>query len=186
MTGLFHNGFAVNDKGAILVTIVTKAQPDASKPGHEARGLLIDASTNPNPTPNNKWTATPISVPPAWNVPPSTTTPVICYGRDINNNGDLLGVFSDGTQSGAFIYNTGLYNTPPTPPTPPPAPTALPFTISYHSNGARLNDPSAGGKLQVVGRLGNIPHTDNSDTFSNIWKLRVIRLFRGGRCAVLT
>ena len=31
-----------------------------------------------------------------------------------------------------------------------------------------------------------IPYADNSDTFSNVWKLRVIRLLRGFRWTVLT
>ena len=34
--------------------------------------------------------------------------------------------------------------------------------------------------------METIPYADNSDTFSNVWKLRVIRLLRGFRWTVLT
>ena len=47
------------------------------------------------------------------------------------------------------------------------------------SRSGRCNKAHLGYQTRIV------PYADNSDTFSNIWKLRVIRPFRGFRCAVL-
>ena len=95
--------------GAILVTVQKKATADSTDPDYEMRGLLIDTTGQPFPTRQR-----PGGQPPGFlscqHHGIQTETPKICYGRDINNNGDLLGVFSDGTQYGAFIYNTGLYD----------------------------------------------------------------------------
>jgi hypothetical protein len=40
--------------------------------------------------------------------------------------------------------------------------------------GSLAEDLFVPGDIPIV-----IPYADNSDTFSNIWKLRAIRLFRG-------
>ena len=54
----------------------------------------------------------------------------------------------------------------------------------------RLDKNPAGRSLvrttSPASRTRVIPYADNSDTFSNVWKLRVIRLLRGFRWTVLT
>jgi hypothetical protein len=65
-------------------------------------------------------------------------------------------MYSDGTQHGVFIYNTGLYSDSGA----ASEPEVLPFTTFVNNSaGAKLNDPSADGKLQVVGRLGDVNGT---------------------------
>ena len=52
---------------------------------------------------------------------------------------------------------------------------------------ARMRKAHGLGDEDIEEYLGHlIPYAGNSDTFSNVWKLRVIRLLRGFRCAVLT
>ncbi len=134
-------GFSINDRGALLVSVQKILHHLTTDPEYQRRGLLIDTTVTP-------WTATWIPVvPPLWN---PDETPKICIGRQINNNGDLLGGYSDGgTQHGAFLYNTGLYSA-----SEPETPTVLPFTTSSYVVSS-FNDPSLYRPLQVVGRLGD-------------------------------
>ena len=119
--------------------------PSSSDPDYQKRGLLIDTTkTDPD---SGKWIATWIPVVQTlWN---PDETPTTCYGRDINNNGDLVGVYrSDviGTNYGAFIYSTGLYDG-----LAPSTPIVLPFTLQ--SPVVKINNPIANRPSQIVGGL---------------------------------
>jgi hypothetical protein len=82
--------------------------------------------------------------------------PVVCYGRGINNNGDLMGIFRghfpDGTTSASiFTYNTGLYGTPTIP--------VDPLITIANTLTARLNNPRHGEPLRIAGMLGDSTST---------------------------
>lgn len=165
-----NNALSINDCegiydcGVILVNVQKILHPYNTDPDYEQRGLLIDTRAKPFPTSlATRWTATWIPVVPSpWN---SAETPKVCYGRSINNNGDLLGGFFDGTQYGAFVYNTGLYDTPAT------EPDVLPFPVLNGS--VRLNDPIPGDPLWLVGNLGDA----NSTAFRYTVETRVLEGF---------
>ena len=79
---------SINDRGAILVTSQEDTLAGTTDPDYEERGLLINTTTaDPD---SGRWTATWIPVVPTpWN---PDVMPKTCYGRDINNNGDVVGV----------------------------------------------------------------------------------------------
>ena len=136
---------SINDSGAILVSVEKILHPSSTDPDYEKRGLLVNTTTtDPN---SGKWTATWIPVvPPIWN---PDETPKRCYGWDINNNGDLVGVYSDGSQNGAFIYSTGLYDG-----LAPSEPVVLPFTL--YNLSVKINDPLPNRPSQVVGNAKGV------------------------------
>jgi hypothetical protein len=130
--------YGINDRGAVVAAIVKLAAPSPDIAGYEIHGIVIDRR---EPTVDGKWV--PHSIP--------DINPAFTFGREINNNGDLVGVFDQGQfgqgyQLGAFVYNTGLYRVEGA----DLAPTVLPVNVSWTS--VHLNDPAPGRPLQVAGR----------------------------------
>lgn len=127
----------VNDFGGLLVGIEKIAQRDSSQPDFEAHGLLVDMRSVP-------WLPIPL--------PDAAAGMNVCFGRHINNNGDIVATFPFDPNNiwglaGAYLYNAGIYRDTG----PDPAPTVLPLTLSERGHVA-LNDPIPGRPLQVAGR----------------------------------
>jgi hypothetical protein len=126
----------VNDYRGLLVAIEKTSQRDSSQPDYEARGLLIDMRTVP-------WSVI--------DLPDAGDGVKVCFGRAINNNGDVVATFPSNASNiwgsaGAYVYNAGLYRDTG----PDAAPSILPLTLINRSSVA-LNNPLSGRPLQVVG-----------------------------------
>jgi hypothetical protein len=129
--------YGINDKGAITAAIVKTSAATPNLPGFEIHGIYIDRC---EAMVDGRWV--PHFLP--------GVNPAFSFGRDINNNGDIVGVFDQGlfyqtNQLGAFVYNTGLYRESG----PDLAPTILPVDVGWPT--VHLNDPVPGRSLQIAG-----------------------------------
>ncbi len=132
--------YGINDRGAITAAIVKTSAATPDLPGFEIHGIVIDRR---EPMVNGKWV-------PHF-LPDVNPAFAFSFGRDINNNGDIVGVFDQGLfhqtyQLGAFVYNTGLYSESGLPDL---APTILPVDVTWST--VHLNDPVPGRPLQIAG-----------------------------------
>jgi len=126
----------VNDFGGLLVGIEKITQRDSSQPDFEAHGLLVDMRSVP-------WLTIPL--------PDAAAGMNVCFGRHINNNGDILATFPIDPDNiwglaGVYLYNAGMYRDTGL----DPEPTVLPLPLMNRSRAA-LNDPVPGRPLQVAG-----------------------------------